>query len=178
MTKICKVCGRMFDTKFKAWEMCSKSCASEKTIQEKFHDRINKTETCWLWTGGTDAAGYGRFTHRGQYILAHRYAYVLWNGPIPGRNVPDHLCRNRRCVNPAHLEAVTEQVNILRGIGVSAINARKTHCIRGHELIPGNFLPARGKKHGRDCLVCRNIRNKMRANPSIKLPPRTDGKPG
>lgn len=70
----------------------------------------------------------------------------------------DHLCRNRACFNPDHLEQVTNQTNILRGEGATATNARKTHCIRGHELVGTNLIASR--TNGRSCRICRNERRR------------------
>lgn len=70
---------------------------------------------CWFWTGAVFKSGYGAIRILGKTTLAHRVAYELFTGPIPVGLVLDHLCRIRPCVNPAHLEAVTDQVNIVRG---------------------------------------------------------------
>jgi hypothetical protein len=84
----------------------------------------------------------------------HRYAYEALVGPIPDGKQIDHLCRNRACCNPEHLEPVTIQENIRRGEGPQAINARKTHCIRGHALSGDNLylVPKSGR---RNCVICR-----------------------
>lgn len=87
---------------------------------------------CWPWRG-RPRNGYGRFNFRGKFVSAHCFAYQRLVGPIPEGFDLDHTCRNRACVNPAHLEPVPPVVNVLRGEGPTAINARKTHCPRGHE---------------------------------------------
>jgi hypothetical protein len=115
VTKICAVCGKLFDTYLKRISSCSRACASAKTIQEKFWDHIEKTDSCWIWNGAKTPGGYGHFFHQGQWIYTHRYAYCHWKGCIPTGKVPDHLCYNRACVNPDHLEAVSERDNLLRG---------------------------------------------------------------
>ena len=102
---------------------------------------------CWEWLGST-STGYGCF-RRG---YAHRYSYELHKGAIPDGLQIDHLCRNRLCVNPDHLEAVTVRVNVLRGVSRVAANARQSHCIRGHEFTPENTRRrANGSRACREC---------------------------
>jgi HNH endonuclease len=110
---------------------------------------------CIEFTGKRQQDGYGQITVNGRSIVAHRVAYEFYVGPIPDGLVLDHLCRNPGCVNPAHLEPVTQRVNLLRGIGVNAINAAKTHCIHGHEFTPENTYAAPSRPQRRDCRVCR-----------------------
>src|SRR5690349_8969939 len=89
----------------------------------------NPITGCWDWLGAPRGNGYGGFAWDGRKsIAAHRASWQLLRGPIPSGLTLDHLCRNRRCVNPAHLEPVTMRENILRGIGPSAQCAKKTHC--------------------------------------------------
>lgn len=95
---------------------------------------------CWLWTGGTshalsDPRAYGRFYYKGKRYRAHRVAYIILRGSEPVDLHLDHLCRNRMCVNPDHLDPVTAFENNLRGESFSAINARKTNCPKGHPLV-------------------------------------------
>lgn len=103
------------------------------SAEERFSASFDKTETCWLWTRHKDDAGYGVFFAHGKFYKAHRYSYEMSHGAIPPGYQIDHLCRVRECVRPAHLEAVTPAVNNIRSFGPSALNARKTHCVRGHE---------------------------------------------
>lgn len=79
-----------------------------------FWTRVRLYGDCWFWVGATDNWGYGRFSHAGKSVLAHRLAYQMLIGPIPVGLTIDHLCRNPRCVNPAHLEAVTGAENTER----------------------------------------------------------------
>lgn len=108
---------------------------------------------CIIWNGPTITTHkitYGRLSGK-KMILAHRYVYEQVFGPIPNGLVIDHLCRNGLCVNPEHLEAVTNEVNILRGMGTPAVNSRKTHCKNGHELLPENCWNRKGR---RACKIC------------------------
>jgi hypothetical protein len=123
---------------------------------------------CWLWTGREKSHGYGRITIRGRTAAAHRVFYELIKGPIPRGMVLDHTCRVTCCVNPAHLEPVTQRENIKRG-RAGAVNAArqraKTHCPRGHEYA-GDNLYIRGQNAARGCRTCRTelSRNWWRIN--------------
>ncbi len=125
------------------------------TPEQRFWSRVDKTETCWLWTGAR-AEGYAVMRLNGKQIKAHRFAYMLLVGPIPDGMVLDHVvargCRWRHCVNPAHLEPVTERVNILRGSSPPARAYQTGKCMRGHEFTPDNtYLDARGSRVCRRC---------------------------
>lgn len=95
---------------------------------------IIQEDGCWGWTGSPNGNGYGHARVDGKTYVAHRYVYQSTVGPIPEGLQLDHLCRNRMCVNPSHLEPVTHRENVLRGQGHAAINARKTHCSCGLPL--------------------------------------------
>lgn len=111
-----------------------------------------ETETdCWQFTGYCPPHGYGQV---GQNLAVHRIVWEHFRGPIPDGLQLDHLCRNRPCCNPDHLEPVTSRVNVLRGVGFGATNAAKTHCDHGHELTPDNVY-ARPDRFGRLCRICR-----------------------
>jgi len=102
-------------------------------LADRLWARVEKTETCWLWTGKPSTGGYGRIGTVGKKLApVHRVAYELLRGPVPDGLVLDHLCRVRHCVNPDHLEPVTQRENILRGEGAAAKAARRTHCPAGH----------------------------------------------
>lgn len=134
-----------------------------ESTEERFWLKVAKQPNgCWLWTGSTAGAGrYGRFADD----QAHRWSYERFVGPIPDGLVIDHLCRVTLCVNPAHLEPVTQAENIYRGDSLQAKNRLKTHCVRGHEFTPENTI-SRG--NGRICRQCRIDRNERRKAEYVK----------
>jgi len=122
---------------------------------------------CWLWTSCQTTAGYGRYAiirnRRRTMLMAHRLCYELLMGEIPPGLHLDHLCRVPLCVNPAHLEPVLPKENYLRGYGVGALNARKTHCMRGHSSWRRTTIG------NRMCSVCRSdIERKYRDRAKAK----------
>lgn len=108
---------------------------------------------CWLWMASLNSGGYGKFKVNKCSEGAHRWIYEQVVGKIPHGLHLDHLCRVRSCVNPAHLEPVTQKENNLRGFGAAGLNARKTHCLRGH-ILSGDNLQIR-PDGGRTCRKCR-----------------------
>lgn len=114
---------------------------------------ITSPDNCWLWQGCLNRDGYGVFvTPSCTSGLAHRFAYELFREPIPDGLETDHLCRVRRCCNPAHMEAVSHKENNIRGNTLTAINAKKTHCIRGHPYDAENtYITKNGSRNCRTC---------------------------
>ena len=111
---------------------------------------------CWEWTAGRNWVGYAKFDANGRTEAAHRWAYRQLIGPIPEGLTLDHLCKNRACVFPDHMEPVTMRENVLRGNGLSAIAARQTHCTHGHPFDEAN---TRREPDGhRSCRACGRIR--------------------
>lgn len=124
----------------------------------RFESKIHRTESCWLWIGSMDGAGYGRFSFEGSASrLAHRIAYTHWHGPIPDGLSLDHLCRVRNCVNPDHLEPVTHAENIRRGMS-GWDHAAKTECPKGHPYDEKNTY------HGTNGRACRECQREHQRN--------------
>lgn len=120
-------------------------------LPENIKLRIDITESCWIWTGYKQKSGYGQITVNRKSYKAHRLVYSLLVGEIPDGKQLDHLCRVRNCVNPDHLEPVTQAENIRRGESPWAINSKKTHCYKGHELTENNLYIKDGY---RLCKIC------------------------
>lgn len=139
------------------------------TLYQRFWAKVNKTDTCWLWTASAPH-GYGQIKAGGKFVktlYAHRVAYEMLVGPIPEGLHLDHLCRVTRCVNPKHLEPVTRRENLLRGESPMAKHARKTECLRGHPFSGANLYTT--SKGYRCCRICRNesmkrLRRRRKAN--------------
>jgi hypothetical protein len=151
------------------------------SAEERFWEKVNKAGPiperkpelgpCWIWDASTRDNGYGQFNFYGRMLGAHRIAYLLVKGSVPADLQLDHLCHthdpdcsggndcpHRRCVNPDHLEPVTQKVNLLRGQGMGAKNAAKTHCPHGHPYNDANTRILRGGAR-----LCRECHRKRRA---------------
>jgi hypothetical protein len=117
---------------------------------------------CWIYTGFCDRDGYGYMREYGKAWKVHRWIYTRVIGPIPEGYQIDHLCKVTSCFNPFHLEAVTPRENTLRSDSLSAQNARRTHCRKGHPLTGTNLLIETGRTGGpqRRCRECKNTRQR------------------
>ena len=111
---------------------------------------------CWMWMHLRTHLDYGRFCFEGKWRLAHRVGYQLLKGPIPDGLTLDHLCRNTWCVNPDHMDPVTQKENNLRGNSLAAWRARQTHCKRGHAFDEANTYRDRSSNR-RYCIACRAV---------------------
>jgi hypothetical protein len=140
-------------------------------LPERFWSKVEPEPVngCWIWvaamTSGYGSIGIGSRTDGSRRReLAHRLSYKQLIGPVPEGLELDHLCRNRACVNPAHLEAVTHRENVLRGASLNAFNAKKTHCKHGHPFSPENTYVRKdtGSRMCRECLRAGWRRNYLR----------------
>lgn len=121
-----------------------------------------KNDPCWDWTGAPEVGGYAQFSVRQRKYKGHRVSFTWFRGEIPEGLVLDHLCRNRLCVNPAHLEIVTIGVNVLRGETIPVQLAARSTCGNGHEFTPENTsmkLDKSGKRY-RTCKECHRARGR------------------
>jgi hypothetical protein len=162
-TATCRQCGRIFDVK--VWRaataiFCGRACyANNRRVEarERFFAKVDKTASCWNWTGALSTQGYGRFAPLGsRAVQAHRFSYEMAKGPIPPGLHLDHLCRNTACVNPDHLEAVTPRENIIRA-GLVAMRV----CRSGRHQLSAEKITANGPAV--TCLLCRREASLARA---------------
>lgn len=132
---------------------------ASKTMNQKNLQRFTKfiqldiLSGCWIWKGALDKEGYGIFSIGKKNKRAQRLSYEHWNGKLIKNLTIDHLCRNRACVNPEHLEQVTNKENLARGQGFGALNSKKTHCPKGHPLSGENLYQRSDGR--RVCWICK-----------------------
>lgn len=147
---------------YSRWQRSGDPLPKQRILPDEFWARVVPTGFCWEWRGTITHEGYGVVSVLGQQHKAHRRAYELLVGPIPEGLHIDHLCRNRACVNPDHLEPVTALVNARRGFSPPVIASRRTHCVNDHEFTPENTRIC--PDGGRDCRTCdRERKRKERA---------------
>lgn len=116
---------------------------------------------CWEWVGAVNRDGYGHTKLGGRTQTAHVYVYKMTGRTIPDGMQLDHLCKNRACCNPDHLEPVTSQENTLRGDGPTARNAAKTHCKHGHPFNEANTRIERYRGRSfRQCRACHSAKGR------------------
>lgn len=142
---------------------------TDAELRTVLRTRSVRTETgCLEWAGVINRGGYGHISHRGATVLVHRLAYQLFRGPIPAGLHIDHLCSNRRCLEPTHLEPVTVRENNLRCGCWAGINAPKTHCPAGHPYDRFNTYEHGGKRHCRACRRAASFRHYLKTRGAQK----------
>lgn len=170
-TKSCEACGavitRTMGRSAKQWasrRFCNVVCKADfyrRDELDRFWEHVNKNGPihpelgrCWLWTGEPHHSGYGMFwiSRNGKRngLVAHKYAYEATGRSVPDGLVLDHLCRNRACVNPDHLEPVTNRVNVLRGEHPNVLTHRTGVCRQGHALTNPK-IDKKGRARCREC---------------------------
>ena len=140
-------------------------------LDERFWAKVDVAGPCWEWRAAINASGYGKLGRQSggvqKHYLAHRYAYTQLVGPIPEGLQLDHLCRNRLCVNPDHLEPVTHTENQRRGFSPTFRAARADECRHGHVYTAENtYRYVKDGVHHRRCRQCNadaQARRKARA---------------
>lgn len=146
------------------------------SLHEELQDKVmpEPMSGCWIWIGSIDGNGYGQIQTRNRRYprAAHRYTYQTLMGEIPHGLQIDHLCRNRQCVNPAHLEPVTFLENVRRG-DAGKYQSRRTHCPHGHEYSGDNLVISKGKngRTHRQCYECmRRVWRRIQNYKGLPLP--------
>lgn len=129
---------------------------ANETAITRFWRKVVPTEVCWHWIGGKNKNGYGQFQiggYKSRTVNVHRFAYELQFGVIPTGKEIDHKCRNRACVKPSHLRAISHKENVLCGISFAAEFAKRTYCKHGHLLAGQNLKPSSDRRR---CRLCAN----------------------
>lgn len=117
---------------------------------------------CWEWFGNKNRQGYGKVPFRGRVVVPHRLIYQTVFGEIDRTLVSDHTCENKSCVNPRHIDPVTTKENIFRGTAPASVNARKTHCVNGHEFNQKNTYTLNNMRACRVCSMYKERRKRAR----------------
>lgn len=168
--KICEGCGKTFSwnltmTRWATRKYCTEKCF-RKVKEEAFWKayKVDEKMGCWLWTRSDNGRGYGRLTRKGHTLYVHRLFYEKYKKTIPNGLEIDHLCKNRLCVNPAHLEAVTRYENWLRSDSISLKKKLQTHCQNGHPFDEKNtrIVYQDDRRLGRVCRICHCLYERRR----------------
>lgn len=145
-----------------AWEIRRSKPEAQVKLRERFEGKISSEDECWVWQGAKSDTGYGSLGVEGKTCHAHRIAYEFWVGPIPPRKTIDHLCRNRACVRPEHLEAVSPKENSAKGL----LGVLKKECAQGHPWTPEHIYDRPGSNK-RMCGTCNRERSRARHRTKI-----------
>lgn len=127
-----------------------------EVMLERFWSKVHKNTStgCWDWLSSLSIGGYGRLAYKAMGVnYAHRFSWLIHGNKIPSGLQIDHLCRNRKCVNPDHMEVVSSRENTIRGENFCALQVRQTHCKWGHPFDQSNTYinPFNGERHCREC---------------------------
>jgi len=145
---------------------------SRRIWEQRFMENVSVSiNGCWLWSGTIDSYGYGVFvTEKKNTFKAHRLSFALKRGYCSSELTIDHLCKNKKCVNPDHMELITNSENVTRGNGPFMINKRKTHCINGHPLSGDNLVTFESERKlgKRQCKICHANRSRISARKYTK----------
>lgn len=135
---------------------------TDVSLGDRFWSKVDKTGECWIWTAYRNKGGYGTYRDGRTMSLAHRVSYRAVRGDVPEGKELDHLCRNRSCVRPDHLEPVSRRENIARGESHVSAQMKTTTCGKGHPFDSENsYVDGRGKRVCRTC-----VRDKVRGQRS------------
>lgn len=170
MAEACSVPGCSRERKARGWclphykRWKRRGSVHDITPEETFFARVSEAPGgCWLWDRAMDS-GYGQFSDGGRMSPAHRWSYEFLRAEVPAGLVLDHLCRTPLCVNPWHLEPVTQRVNLVRSSNFMAQRIDATHCQRGHPFDAANTYLRKDRPGRRQCRTCAATRDSSRTN--------------